>query len=106
MHRVYWILTITLLLSTPLAFSKSINKTRSEWAKRLQAEMHYLNERAENPKVYKGSYKKRIARSRNSKDILNLEEAFGDQDSISTSLAAPKRKTQAKKKFVPRKRQR
>lgn len=106
MHRVYWIITITMLLSTQFTFSKSINKTRSDWARRLQAEMQYLSERAENPKVYKGSYKKRIARSRNSKDILNLEEAFGEQDSISTSLAAPKRKIKSKKKFVPRKRQR
>ena len=67
--------------------------------------MQYLEERAENPRVYKLKKSKlAIRRARSQKDILNLEQAFDSQDSISTSLAAPRRKP--RKKFVPKKRSR
>ncbi|MDA9793339.1 hypothetical protein N9B72_02015 [Bacteriovoracaceae bacterium] len=75
-------------------------------AKRLKSEMNYLTKRADNPMVYQAKFKKLAGRSRANSETLNLEAAFDSKplrvDSISSGLAAPKRK----RKFSAKKRSR
>jgi hypothetical protein len=94
MHRAYYIILILLLSIS--CFATEIDDMRAEMAKRLKSEMSYLTKRAENPRVYQAKYKKLPGRSRAKPEILNLEAAFDSnslhEDSISSGLAAPKRK--------------
>lgn len=105
MHRAYYLFLIILSFTVS---AKSVNEKRLSWAKRLNQEWSYLEGKAKKPTIY--HTKKRVnivKRSRTNGEIIDLNEIFDNaSDTISTSVAAPKREQKSNYKFQPKKRSR
>lgn len=105
MHRAYYFFLIILSFTVS---AKSVDKKRLSWAKRLNQEWLYLEDKAKKPTIYHTKRNTSVAkRSRTNGEILDLNNIFDNaSDSISTSVAAPKRDKNQSFKFQPKKRSR